>query len=229
VRYLLDSRLICIVVRVYWINMAHLIETIYGVSVGKAISLLETTHSSIVSCVINDQSKLSTETKSWGVIMKRLEIDLLVGEGLVGKSSEKYVEVINILATVERTIAALKWFDSKFVYTSVQECHPSTSDNDEGNDIVLVDSKGNIIVRCEVCDVVSSTAGQNGKEKKDINNLGCAEGIPEDNVHRFIATSSEFASALVSEKRKWKNLPYRYKWNESGLDDNTILLEVVAD
>ena len=208
--------------------MAHLIETIYGVSVGEAISLLETTHNSIVSCVINDQSKLSTETRSWGVIMKRLEIDLLVGEGLVGKSSEKYVEVINILATVERTIASLKWFDNKFAGLIVQECHASTSDNDDGNDIVLVTSIGDIAVRCEVCDVVSSKAGQNKKEKKDINNLGCAEGVPEDNVRRFIATSSEFASALVSEKRKWKDLPYRYKWNESGVPDGTVLLEIIA-
>jgi len=208
--------------------MAHLIETIYGVSMNEAINLLDITHSSIVTSVIKNQAKLATENQSWGIVMKRLEIDLCAGEGLVGKSSEKYVEVINILATVERTIAALKWFENKFVHTTVRECHPSTSDNAEGNDIVLVDSKENIIIRCEVCDVVSSTAGQNGKEKKDINNLGCAEGMPEDDVRRFIATSSEFASALVSEKRKWKDLPYRYKWNDSGMSDGTVLLEIVA-
>ena len=51
----------------------------------------------------------------------------------------------------------------------VRECHSSTSDSSDGNDIVLMDHSRNIVVRCEVTDVISSDAAQNGKEKKDIN------------------------------------------------------------
>ena len=122
--------------------------------------------------------------------MKRLEIDVPFGEGLVGKSEEKYVEVINILATAERTVSALKWLGNEFPGSLVQECHASTSDGKEGNDIVLVNLEGAVSVRCEVCDVVASKAGQNGKEKKDLKNLGCTLSVPDDNIRRFIATSS---------------------------------------
>ena len=39
------------------IVMAHLIEIIYRTTVAEAITLLEKTHGSIMSCVINDQTK----------------------------------------------------------------------------------------------------------------------------------------------------------------------------
>jgi hypothetical protein len=90
-----------------------------------------------------------------------------------------------------------------------------------------MDVDNNVIVRCEVCDVASSNAGQNKKEKSDIKNLGCAEGVPVDNIRRFISTSSEFSIALTSNKRKWKSIPYRYVAHQTNLPDRTVLLEVI--
>ena len=102
-----------------------------------------------------------------------------------------------------------------------------TSDNAEGNDITLTNDAGEIIVSCEVCDVASSNAAQNGKEKNDIKILGGTDGVPDDGVRRFIATSSEFAAALTSQKRKWQNMNYRYIGHATGYPDQTVLLEIV--
>ncbi len=143
---------------------------------------------------------------------------------LVGKKSEKLVEIINILATAERTISTLVWFKKEFLQCTVRECHVSTSDDSQGNGIVLIDADVNVIVLCEVCDVASSNAGQNKKEKSDIKNLGCADGVPRDNIRRFISTAPEFSLVLTSDKRKWKSIPYRYLTHQTNIPDKTVLL-----
>ena len=133
-------------------------------------------------------------------------------------------------ATMERLLDALKWFRNHPDYRSlrVRECHPSTSDDSSGNDIVLESADGIAKVRCEVCDVVSKNAAQNRKEKKDIRNLGCETGVPSDGVSRYIATSPEFAEALSSLRRKWNQKPYRYKSICAGADCDTTLLRLVS-
>ena len=77
--------------------------------------------------------------------------------------------------------------------------------------MVISNQNGDVVIRCEVCDVVSNNAGANGKEKKDLLNLGCNEIVPNDGIKRYICTAPEFANALTSSKRKWKNSPYRYE------------------
>lgn len=208
--------------------MAHLIETIYDTSVSKAISSLEDTHALIVERTIREQKNIGTNMSMWGAQLKRMEVSLPVGKILIGKSSEKFVEIINILATTERTISALKWLSKTYPGSILRECHASTSDDIGGNDIVLSDNIKNIIVRCEVTDVISSNAAQNGKEKKDLKNLGCSQEVPVDWITRYIATSTEFSNALSSPKRKWKKLHYRYKKHHTNLPCNTVLLEITS-
>ena len=79
----------------------------------------------------------------------------------------------------------------------VKECHPSTSSAKGSNDLMLEDTIGVVVVRCEVCDVASDSAGSNGKERKDVASLGCADGVPDDGVRRFLCTSPEFARAAA--------------------------------
>jgi len=89
---------------------------------------------------------------------------------------------------------------------------PSINSNDEdANDIVLIDKMKPIIVRCEVCDVASESAGANRKEMKDLNSLGCANEVPRDGVKRYICSSKEFAEALTSKTRMWSKKHYRYE------------------
>ena len=208
--------------------MAHLIETIYESSVEEAIDKLKQTHALIVERAIVAQKKIGTNGEAWGAELKRLEVSLPDGQLLVGKASEKFVEVINILATTKRTISSLCWLAKQHPSASLRECHSSTSDDTEGNDIVLVSPEtGKVLVRCEVTDVTSKKPGQNGKEEKDIKNLGCEEYVPNDGATRYIATSHEFSSALTSEKRKWAAMHYRYIPHETKFADRTVLLEVV--
>ncbi|MEH6519278.1 MAG: hypothetical protein V7742_21580 [Halioglobus sp.] len=207
--------------------MAHILEAIRGTEIQKAVSILEDAHQKIVLRAAEATLEAESDAELWGRRLKRLEVSLPLIPGVVGKSSEKLVELINILATVERTISALKWFGQEYSDCVLRECHPSTSDDSDGNDIVVTTESGVVRARCEVCDVASSSAGQNGKEKKDIKNLGCNDIVPRDGVRRFIATSMEFSSALTSSKRKWHALPYRYLAHTNGGLGDTVLLEVV--
>ncbi len=150
---------------------------------------------------------------------------------MIGKPNERFSEIINITATIERLLSGITWFSTQadYAHLQIKECHPATSDTDDGNDLVLVDRQGNIKVKCEVCDVVSNNAGSNGKEKKDIHNLGCTDGVPNDGIDRFICTSTEFADALKSSKRKWQDKPYHYQ--PIPLEDarKTYLLKILAN
>ena len=192
--------------------MGHLVTTIRDTSLEDAVFALEGAHRFIVERAHAAVSQVPTADSSWGVHMKRLEVDLeRAGRPvLVGKDREKLAEVVNMLATLERLLAALRWFAGhpEFGGLQVAVCHPSTSSGD--NDIVLVDTDGAVRVRCEVCDVASSSAGQNGKERKDVASLGCTSGVPLDSVRRFVCTSPEFAAALESRKRAWAGVAYRY-------------------
>lgn len=209
--------------------MAHLIEAIYQSTVVGAIEVLKASHALIVERVIASPSEVDKDSKFWGVELKRLNVALPIGEFLIGKDSEKFVEIINILATTERTISALEWFSIKYPDAFLGECHASTSDNAEGSDIILIDPVTNdVLVRCEVTDIASDKPGQNGKEKKDLKNLGCGETVPSDGVTRYIATSQEFAGALTSKKRAWSSKHYRYIRHETTHCNQTALLEITS-
>jgi len=90
--------------------------------------------------------------------------------------------------------------------------------------LVLGEPDGTPVVRCEVCDVASRNAGSNGKERSDLEKLGCAAGVPSDGVRRFICTAREFADALRSTRRRWNNYVYRYDLIELGDAGDTCLL-----
>jgi hypothetical protein len=149
---------------------------------------------------------------------------------LIGKSAEGLGEVVNMAATLERLMDAIEWFAKQPATSggSILECHPSTSDETNGNDLVIIDHNGKIIVRCEVCDVASTKASSNSKEKKDIKNLGCNELVPQDDVARYICTAPEFAKALTSRGRKWTAKPYRYELIELGTASGTCMLLIVT-
>jgi len=206
--------------------MPHLVETIRNTEISHAITTLEKSHKLIVEQSIIAQKTINLDSLAWGEQLKRLEVLLPFGEELIGKKREKFVEIINILATVERTISALKWMVTKYPNGILRECHPSTSDDEGGNDIVITEKSGTIIARCEVTDITSSNASQNGKEKKDLKLLGCADTVPSDLVSRYIATSTEFANALSSPNRKWDKMHYQYIRHETGHKNKTVLLEI---
>ena len=90
-----------------------------------------------------------------------------------------------------------------------------------------MDSAKTVHVRCEVTDVAGSFAHQNGKERRDLKNLGCADAVPQGAVRRFICTSERFANALSAPGRKWKSCHYRYKVHSMGIEDSAML-EILA-
>lgn len=212
--------------------MPHLIEPLANnTSYQGALTQLRAAHLHIVECCKNSIFNAVEHTHTWGILTKRLTVNLSTNAvpRLIGKDSEKYSEIANIMATTERLISALEWFSNepKFKTLTIKECHPSTSDVEDGNDLVLVDSYGSIIVRCEVCDVASTNAGQNNKENRDLQNLGCADSVPSDGTTRFICTSPEFAKTLCNKKRRWNNKHYRYRLIDTNDPAKTCMLEIL--
>lgn len=207
--------------------MAHLIRGLSGTTQPDALRQFERAHAFLVDRARDSLSQLSLRRERWGAFAKRASVDLS-GPGrdpLVSKDSERIVEVINMTATLERLIDALRYFanlpDSRTWL--VLECHPSTSSSEGGNDLVLGPFRDDIRIICEVTDVVSSTASQNQKERKDLASLGCREAVTTDGVRRFICTSREYGGALASPQRPWASMHYRYRVVEL---ENTVLLEL---
>ena len=193
---------------------------------------LSEAHDFLVSCCLKSLSGIPASGPRWGIEMKRYHVNLNTANrpGIIDKDEERFGEVVNMIATIERLMDALMWFQhqSEFQNLSVASCHPSTSSMKGSNDLMLKQKDGDVVVLCEVCDVASVSAGQNGKERKDIKSLGCTYGVPSNGVRRFLCTSSEFARAIQSPKRKWNQLPYRYKEHLVGNPDGTVMVEVVS-
>jgi hypothetical protein len=212
--------------------MAHLVESIKEEPIPSARTKLAAAHDFIVSWAQKALRQPPTAANAWGISTKRLKVEFPQSERpeLVKKGSERLAEILNITATVERLLDALQWFEQepRFQGLEVLVCHPSTSSAKGTNDLVLAPPNGLVCVRCEVCDVAARTAGQNGKEKKDLKSLHCESGVPKDGVHRFLCTSSEFADALTSEKRDWTMLPYRYLNHRVADGSSTVMLEILA-
>ncbi len=209
--------------------MSHLVSSYFDSTFDSLAAELRQAHAHLVNRAAVALASAQKGTDRWGIAMKRLDVSLgTVRPRAVEKDTERLVEVINITATLERLTDALEWFATRpgFRDLRVLECHPSTSSAAEGNDLVLGPRVGEVSVRCEVTDVASVKAGQNGKEKKDLLNLGCQSHVPLDGVRRYVCTSSEFAGALASAARKWSSLHYRYDVVTLGTTD-TCLLEVV--
>jgi hypothetical protein len=210
----------------------HLVDTLDDLPLPDASHRLAKAHDFLVECCLNVLTKIPKTVALWGIQTKRLPVELraVTRPAIVCKDAERFGEVVNMVATIERLIAALGWFEQQpeFGGLRVKECHPSTSGAEDSNDLVLEDGSGRVAVRCEVCDVVSSSAGQNRKERKDIKSLGCINGVPTDGVRRFICTSRDFALAIQSSKRRWNRRPYRYREFAVGDQSDTVLVELVS-
>ena len=211
--------------------MPHVIKPFANEPFQNAVARLRSAHEHIVSQAQESLATFEGSGECWGITIKRhrVELDTRHESRLIGKPDEKLAEIINISATIERLIAAIEWFASRLNDdgSRILECHPSTSDEDDGNDLVIVNADGDIAVRCEVCDVASSNAASNGKERKDIRNLGCSQAVPDDDVERYVCTAPEFARALVSSRRKWDDKPYCYEMIELNDIARSCLLRIL--
>lgn len=131
-------------------------------------------------------------------------------------------------ATIERLLGTLQWAARQpgLGAVIVGECHPTTSDRPEANDLVLAEPTSNrTLALFEVCDVASRGDG-NKKERESLAKLRCAETVPEDGVRRFLGTSPEFARFLVSPRRRARHYSYLAHLSDDGLE--TAILEIVC-
>ena len=213
--------------------MTHLVAPLKGVDLYAARQQLVHAHTFLVARSVDALATAPVAVQLWGATMKRKHVNLGASDrpNVVGKDSERFVEVVNMVATLERLIDALRFFDERqqeFGSLRVKECHPSTSSTKDSNDLVLEDSNGAVVVRCEVSDIASLSASSNGKESKDVASLGCANGVPQDGVRRFLCTSPEFAEAIRRPSRKWKQIHFRYSEFAVDATSGTVVLELMS-
>ncbi len=131
-------------------TMPHIVDPLRDMTQEKAINHLESAHTYIVSRARLALAQPSCIGTCWGISTKRLSVDLSICRlpNLVQKASERLSEVMNIAATIERTLGALRWFrqESRFQALLVHHCHPSTSSERNSNDIRLADSNQRVCV-----------------------------------------------------------------------------------
>jgi len=200
-----------------------------------AHQMLEQAHDYLVSCVKANSPASPVNSRSWAIDEKRLDVQIAPSIGgktkpsIIGKSSEKFGELINILATVERLIDAIEWFQQQanFSNLSVRECHPSTSSTPGSCDLMLEDEYRNLLVLCEVSDIVAG--GAKTKERSDLKNLGVKPKFPSPfrPPHLFLCVSPEMAIVCTAPRRKWHVKNYKYQQHPTNGPNRTVLLEII--
>src|SRR5262245_48780373 len=124
--------------------MGHLITVVRHVGIEQALTELSAAHAFVVARAHATVSRVPTADPAWGAHVKRLEVDLRGPDrpALVQKEREKLAEVVNMLATVERMLSALRWFAKQegLCNLEVAVCHPTTSSVIGENDLVLCDA-----------------------------------------------------------------------------------------
>jgi len=219
----------------------NIINAYRDISISDLLQSLSDSHNFLVQKAQDElQSRIEDNDARthWGRNVKRIVVKWKkseIQELNIGKTEERFVELVNILATTERTLDALKFFAEKFGDDcNVVCCHASTSDDKNSVNKIL---PGDIVIEtgeqtticCEVNDVSSSRAGQNKKEESDLKSLGWyknGECSAPDKYESYIATSAEFAKALSSKGRKWSDKHYKYKSIVVESTD-TVLLKIV--
>jgi hypothetical protein len=174
---------------------------------------------------------------------------------LIQKNAERFSEVVNMCATVERLLDALQWANEyRFSGHLVKVCHPTASSNkkdgDTGldNDLVLIPRSvgAEKIARFEVSDVCGDGDG-NDKERKDLENLEVllkgerkiADALnPEwPKEHLFLVVAEKFGKQVMDgDKRTWRitkgsnaHCWYRHHMARKGADgrEGTMIIEVI--
>ncbi|NRB43151.1 MAG: hypothetical protein HRU20_32575 [Pseudomonadales bacterium] len=141
------------------IPMAHLLEIISNKTIQDTIYTRSEAHSKIVERVVSAQNQLTNQSGSWSIQIKRLEVTLPVIDGVIGKNSEIWSK------------SSIYWLQQKEPYLhycgyQVNFLKPVCRNvMFHGNDIILVNGYGEILVSCEVCDVASSNAGQMARKR----------------------------------------------------------------
>jgi hypothetical protein len=163
-------------------------------------------------------SKVDLESVDWGTKIKRLPVICQDANPLLVTGSKHNVsEVMNMCATVERLLDALKWArdSNEFTNYEIEICHPTTGATPEqdcngrpDNDLILIDEKNGMRARFEVTD---SAKGKDTmkKEKKDLTSLHVLRKFPKNVTGNcldikawpkgrlFLVVSNELARNLV--------------------------------
>ena len=116
----------------------HLMGELSMLPLCEVRSQLQKAHDFLVECCV--AAALPAPGPLWGIEAKRGAVNLGPADArpaLIGKSSERLVECINMVATVERLIAVLSWFEHEWDEVIVLLCHPTTSTSAGSNDLVL--------------------------------------------------------------------------------------------
>lgn len=124
------------------------------------------------------------------LLLKRSRVQLPDFEGrwfATGRDQERLGELINVLATVARTVDALHYLAAE-VGGSVAKCNPSTSD--DGHDIEVVAGQRQVLV--EVSDVAGG-GNANGKMTKDLATLLSSD----ESAERLLAVSEKSGQWLT--------------------------------
>ncbi|MCZ2146784.1 MAG: hypothetical protein LC126_03305, partial [Bryobacterales bacterium] len=120
----------------------------------------------------------------WGAHVKREQVTLPASDiPILGDKESRHnlVEVMNMCATLERLIDALKWAKTALGAHEVEHCHPTTGSSAArrragrpDNDLVLVErGQTDIVAAFEVSDIVGKNPAV--KHKKDLLSLGALD------------------------------------------------------
>jgi hypothetical protein len=205
--------------------------------ISESMSLLDSVHRFLVQRCTNflKEHTHTEQPKKWGIQFKR---DGLVSlsepepkiRALIGKEKERFGEVLNMIANIERMLDGLRWFGENPEFSNLSVvCHPATSSRgQEGRQCnVELKSGTQIIVKCEITDIVSRNIAHNGKEKLMLKALGWEGGKPLHAARCFICTSSEFGSELRNASKSNKR-PFTYEHRNPGGSQETMILELKA-
>jgi hypothetical protein len=165
----------------------------------------------------------------WGCLAKRFKIDLgdsKARPSSIQKDKENIVELINMIATMERLVDALAWILGRDPQAQVVSCDPTTSTphargrrNGKGSPALLslgvpapdLHVRGSAFEAIfEVADIISEVRDGNGKEKSSLRNLGCETSIPEGPIARYLVVPEGFSAWLCRTTRRWRDKHFAY-------------------
>ena len=91
----------------------HLVATFADLSLPDARRQLAEAHDFLVARCLDSRAAVHRAVQLWGVQMKRMHVVLKATNrpAAVCKDAERFGEVVNIIATLERLVAAIGWFE----------------------------------------------------------------------------------------------------------------------